>query len=64
VRLTAFWSRMNQHFGEGYAESVARDQVIAELGSRTIDQAFGDGVDTRTVWKAVCSAFDVPERLR
>jgi hypothetical protein len=55
---------MNQHFGEGYAESVARDQVIAELGSRTIDQAFGDGVDTRTVWKAVCSAFDVPDRLR
>ena len=55
---------MNQHFGEGYAESVARDQVIAELGSRTIDQAFREGMDTRTVWKAVCSAFDVPDRLR
>lgn len=55
---------MNQHFGEGYAASVAKDHVIAELGGRTVDQAFADGVDTRTVWKAVCSAFDVPDRLR
>ncbi|MEO3783103.1 DUF3046 domain-containing protein [Actinocorallia sp. B10E7] len=64
MRLTAFWTKMNRQFGEGYAESVAKDQVIAELGGRTIDQAFSDGVDTRTVWKAVCSAFDVPDRLR
>jgi hypothetical protein len=55
---------MNQQFGEGYAESVAKDHVLAELGGRTVDQAFADGVDTRTVWKAVCSAFDVPDRLR
>lgn len=55
---------MNRFFGEGYAESVAKDQVIAGLGSRTVDQAFADGVDTRTVWNAVCAAFDVPERLR
>ncbi|GAA0967647.1 DUF3046 domain-containing protein [Actinocorallia libanotica] len=55
---------MNQQFGENYAESVARDQVIAGLGGRTVEQAFADGVDTRTVWKAVCAAFDVPERLR
>ncbi|WP_344246679.1 DUF3046 domain-containing protein [Actinocorallia libanotica] len=64
MRLTAFWTRMNQQFGENYAESVARDQVIAGLGGRTVEQAFADGVDTRTVWKAVCAAFDVPERLR
>ncbi|WP_106398175.1 DUF3046 domain-containing protein [Actinocorallia populi] len=64
MRLTAFWTRMNQHFGEGYAESIAKDQVIAELGGRTVEQAFADGADTRSVWKAVCAAFDVPERLR
>lgn len=64
VRLTAFWERMNQQFGEGYAESVAKDFVIADLGGRTAVQALDAGVDTRAVWRAVCATFDVPDRLR
>ena len=59
-----FWDRMKQQFGEGYAESVAKDYVMAELGGRTIEQALADGVSAKTVWQAVCGTFDVPQRLR
>jgi Protein of unknown function (DUF3046) len=64
VRLTVFWERMRAQFGETYAESVAKDQVLAELGDRTVNQALADGVEAKTVWRAVCDSFDVPQRLR
>ena len=64
VRLTVFWELMRAQFGETYAESVAKDQVLADLGDRTVNQALADGVDAKTVWRAVCEAFDVPQRLR
>lgn len=64
VRLTMFWDRMTQQFGDAYAESVAKDYVMAELGGRTVDQAFADGESAKRVWQAVCATFDVPERLR
>jgi len=64
VRLTVFWDRMRAQFGESYAESVAKDQVLAELGDRTVNQALAGGEDAKTVWRAVAEAFDVPERLR
>jgi len=64
VRLTTFWELMNAQFGETYAQSVAKDQVIAALGERTVSQALADGEDAKMVWRAVCETFDVPERLR
>jgi Protein of unknown function (DUF3046) len=64
VRLTEFWARMREQFGDVYAESVAKDQVLAGLGSRTVNQAIADGEDVKKVWRAVCEAFKVPERLR
>ena len=64
MRLTVFWERMRAQFGDSYAHSVAKDYVLAGLGSRTVEQALADGVEARTVWRAVCEAFDVPERLR
>jgi hypothetical protein len=64
VRLTLFWERMRAQFGDVYAESVAKDQVLASLGGRTISQALADGEDVKVVWRAVCEAFHIPERLR
>jgi len=64
VRLTEFWERMRAQFGETYAESVAKDQVLEALGDRTVNQALADGEDAKTVWRAVCDAFDIPARLR
>ena len=51
---------MERRFGVGYARSYAADMVLAELGSRTVDQALRDGDETKAVWRAVCDANDVP----
>jgi hypothetical protein len=64
VRLTAFWERMNAQFGEAYAQSVAKDYVLAGLGGRTVERALANGEDVKTVWRAVCEAFNVPDSLR
>jgi hypothetical protein len=62
--LSVFWERMREQFGDSYADSVARDYVLAGLGGRTVEQALADGVEAKAVWRAVCAEFDVPERLR
>jgi hypothetical protein len=64
VRLTEFWERMAAQFGEVYAQSVAKDYVLAGLGGRTVERALADGEDAKVVWRAVCEAFEVPDRLR
>jgi Protein of unknown function (DUF3046) len=64
VRLTVFWDKMRAQFGDGYATSVAKDYVLAGLGGRTVDQALGEGTDPKAVWRAVCEAFEVPEKSR
>src|ERR1019366_6607965 len=55
VRLTAFWERMRAQFGETYAESVAKDHVLALLGGRTVNEALADGEDVKVVWGAGCA---------
>ena len=64
MRLSVFWERMRAQFGDTYASSVAKDQVLAELGGRTVEQALADGADAKTVWRAVAEEFDVPPSLR
>lgn len=64
MRLTEFWSRMRGRFGETYAESIAADQVLSQLGGRTVNEALTAGVEAKDVWRAVCDAFDVPARER
>jgi hypothetical protein len=64
MRLTEFWARMSEHFGDGYAESVAKDFVLSGLGGRTVNKALADGEDAKVVWRAVCDTFNVPESLR
>lgn len=55
---------MKLHFGDIYAESWARDYVIADLGGRTVNQALAEGVAAKEVWRAVCGVSDVAARLR
>jgi hypothetical protein len=64
MRLTEFWVRMNEHFGDGYADSVAKDYVLSRLGGRTVNNALADGEDAKVVWRAVTEQFNLPERLR
>jgi hypothetical protein len=64
VRLTEFWARMKEQFGDVYAESLAKDYVLSSLGERTVNKALADGEDPKVVWRAVCDTFNVPGSLR
>ncbi|MQM26807.1 DUF3046 domain-containing protein [Glycomyces albidus] len=65
MKLSDFWDRMNETFGQAYARSVAADHSLGQLGGRTIDQALADGENAKAVWMAVCRAWPerVPSRL-
>jgi hypothetical protein len=63
VRLTDFWDRMDQVFGPAYARSWAHDVVLPDLGLTAV-QAIDAGMDTKEVWRAVCTATEVPGVLR
>ncbi|MBK9741028.1 MAG: DUF3046 domain-containing protein [Actinobacteria bacterium] len=63
MRLTDFWDRMDEVFGPSYAQSWARDMVLADLGMTATD-AIAAGVDTRDIWRAVCATTEVPKVLR
>ena len=66
MRLTDFWTRLEEAFGPGYAASIARDQVLSQLDGRTIEQALAAGEQPHGVWRAVVAAYPdrVPARLR
>jgi DUF3046 family protein len=64
VRLTVFWEKMRGQFGEAYAASVAKDFVLTGLGGATVNQALAAGKEPKTVWLAVCEAFEIPEEAR
>jgi Protein of unknown function (DUF3046) len=64
MRLTEFWARMREQFGDAYAESVAQDFVLSGLGDRTVNKALADGEDAKVVWREVTDTFNVPDRLR
>lgn len=55
---------MHTHLGEGYAESWAKDQHIAELDGCTVLQALDAGTPPRQVWHAVCTVLRLPARER
>lgn len=66
MRLTEFWARLEQTFGSSYAASIATDQVLPQLGGRTIQEALDAGEEVSTVWRAVVAAYPdrVPAQLK
>ncbi|MEO3975495.1 DUF3046 domain-containing protein [Streptomyces sp. CAU 1734] len=64
MRLTIFWERMADHFGGSYADSFARDHVMADLGGRTVHEALNEGWEAKEVWRVVCAAVDIPADKR
>jgi hypothetical protein len=64
VRLSQFWTLMNDEFGEAYAGTLARAHVLHALGDRTALEALEAGEPPRTVWIALCEDMDVPESRR
>jgi hypothetical protein len=66
MRQTDFWERMSEVFGPAYARSVASDQVLSQLGGRTVVAALAEGADVQAVWRAVCAQYAdrIPSRLK
>ncbi len=55
---------MDARFGALYAQSYAADQVLAQLGGKTVREALAAGDDVKGVWRAVCDATDAPASER
>ncbi|MDQ2758301.1 MAG: DUF3046 domain-containing protein [Actinomycetota bacterium] len=64
MRLSVFWTLMDDEFGSSYSRSVARDHTLLSLGDRTVDEAIEAGIPAREVWDAVCGAMDVAPEHR
>ena len=60
MRLTVFWELMTRRFGAAYAESLARDVVLAALDGRTVLEGLEAGIDPKDVWLAVSEYAEVP----
>ncbi|MGV0815635.1 DUF3046 domain-containing protein [Mycolicibacterium boenickei] len=60
MRLTEFHDLVDGQFGAMRGRSLLADHVLGELGGRTAEQAIEDGVEPRSVWRALCADFDVP----
>lgn len=64
MRLSDFWERMRANLGDSYAEVYARDQVLTELGGRSIAEALHQGEDVKLVWRAVWRYLELPDSER
>ncbi|MBU9764653.1 DUF3046 domain-containing protein [Mycobacterium sp. TNTM28] len=63
MRLTEFHDLVDGQFGSMRGRSLLVDHILGELGGRTAAQAIEDGVEPRSVWRALCADFDVPRDL-
>ena len=64
VRLSEFWTLVDDEFGRAHGRALTKDHVLFELGNRTAEQAIADGEPLRTVWLTLCEAMDVPPERR
>ena len=64
MRFTEFWTRMHQALGPSYAAAWASQQVLSDLGGRTVDEALAAGESPKTVWRAVADRLELPESQR
>ena len=64
MRHTEFWAHMEQALGPAYSRVWARQQVLAALGGRTVEQALDAGEPPKRIWRAVVDALGLPESRR
>ena len=64
MRLTEFWSRMEDALGGAYSGVWASQHVIAEVGGPTVQQALASGEQPKYVWRAVHETLGLPANLR
>ena len=64
MRLSQFWTFMEDEFGRTYAASLAHDLALDALGGRTAQEALDAGLPPRQVWLALCDAWTAPSPSR
>ncbi|MEK4241377.1 DUF3046 domain-containing protein [Janibacter sp. FSL W8-0316] len=64
MRLSHFWTLMEDEFGAAYAHTLARGHVVQALGDRTVATALDEGESPRRVWEALCEDLDIPPHRR
>jgi hypothetical protein len=60
VRHTEFWARMEAALGPRAARVWADQQVLTDLGGKTVVEALDEGMSPKAVWAAVWSALELP----
>jgi predicted metal-binding membrane protein len=64
VKETELWQRLEAALGPGYYRVWAAEFSLAELGNRTVVQALALGTPSKTIWRAVWAALELPARDR
>jgi hypothetical protein len=64
MRHTEFWARMEHALGAGYARTWADQQVISDLGHRTVSEALEAGEPPKQVWRVVWRTLELPDTQR
>ncbi|MDR0837880.1 MAG: DUF3046 domain-containing protein [Propionibacteriaceae bacterium] len=64
MRENELWTRLSRALGDGYARTWAEQYVLADLHGRTVVQALDDGVDCKSIWRAVWAVLELPLRDR
>ena len=64
MKETELWQRLEAALGSGYFRVWAAEYSLAELGNRTVRQALADGIPSKTIWRAVWAALELPARDR
>lgn len=64
MRYTEFWARMERSLGPKYARTWAEQQVISDLGHRTVTEALAAGQSPKQVWLAVWQRLELPPSER
>ena len=63
MKLSEFHHAVSHQFG-AHGAVLLRDLVLPTLGNRSAAEAIDAGIDTGTVWAALCEAADVPQAAR
>ena len=63
MRESHFWTLLQDEFGSANAGVIAASLELPGLNT-TAQTALSNGIEPRTVWRAVCDLHDIPPERR
>ncbi|MFP7695958.1 DUF3046 domain-containing protein [Trueperella sp. LYQ143] len=61
MKHSEFWDVVDRAFEHGLGRSLAHDLILAELDSRTAEEALTAGVEPQLVWHYLRTAMELPD---